>query len=94
MTAINYMREYLLVSNDKRLVLYDLVQKKPLKYILDVVNPSKFACNTIYDSFTYAYSADNKGNNDNIKIIIFFTKMLSKIPLLLNRYYDRNQCMV
>lgn len=54
-TALQYMREFLLVANDKRLVLYDVQTKKPLKYILDVVSPSNFAVNKIYDSFSYAY---------------------------------------
>ncbi|KAL4433375.1 hypothetical protein ABPG74_017479 [Tetrahymena malaccensis] len=58
---ICYMREFLLVASEQRLVLYDIVQKKPLKYILDISSPQKFVASQRYDTFTFCYLAKNKG---------------------------------
>ncbi len=54
---LHYIREYLFVSSSKRVVIFDLKENKPIRYILepDCYQPNLFAVNNNSDQLHYCF---------------------------------------
>lgn len=54
------MRDILFVASDKRILLYNIREKRPLKYILDCQMTHMAVLNTNYDKLSFAHLVENK----------------------------------
>ena len=50
------MREILILLTQEKIIIFNIVDKKILKYVNQISNPPILTVNTNYDRLTYAYS--------------------------------------
>ena len=55
------MREFLFVSSEQRIVIYDIVKNQPLRFITSMGNPNNLIINNNYNYLNYSYHLKQPG---------------------------------
>lgn len=55
------MRELLFVASEKRILIFDIDKHKPVKYIVNSLNPEMLFINGNYDYLNYIYLLKEPG---------------------------------